>query len=45
MLKDNANQLIEAQSKNADFEDKLMQTENHLVNAKASWASSEHERE
>ena len=36
---------MEAQSKAADLEDKLLQTEQLLINAKASWAESEHERE
>ena len=36
---------MESQSKVADLEDKLLQTEQHLINAKASWAESEHEKE
>jgi len=29
----------------ADLEEKLLQTESMLINAKASWAESEHDRE
>ena len=29
----------------ADLEDRLIQTETQLINAKASWADSEHEKE
>lgn len=36
---------MEAQSKAADLEDRLLQTETQLVNVKASWAESEHEKE
>ena len=37
--------MVETQSKVADLEDKLLQTEQHLINVKASWAEAEHEKE
>ena len=36
---------MESQSKVADLEERLIQTEQHLINAKASWAEAEHEKE
>ena len=36
---------METQSKLADQEDRLIQTETQLINAKASWAEAEHEKE
>ena len=45
VLRQNGQELVEAQSRVADSEEKLIQTESLLVNAKASWAQSEHERE
>jgi hypothetical protein len=45
VLRQNGQELIEAQSKVADCEERLIQTESLLVNAKASWANSEHEKE
>ena len=36
---------METQSKAADLEEKLIETEQHLINAKSSWAESEHEKE
>ena len=37
--------MVESQSKAADLEERLIQTEMHLINAKSSWAESEHEKE
>lgn len=45
VLRQNGQELIEAQSKVADCEERIIQTESLLVNAKASWAHSEHEKE
>ena len=45
VLRVNGQELVEAQSKVADSEEKLIQTESLLINAKASWADAEHERE
>ena len=45
VLRQNGQELVEAQSKAADLEERLIQTEQHLINAKSSWAESEHEKE
>ena len=45
MMKENAKELIETQSQVADFEERIMITEQQLISAKACWANSEHERE
>ena len=45
VLRPNGQELVEAQSKAADLEERLIQTEQHLINAKSSWAESEHEKE
>lgn len=45
VLRQNGQELVESQSKAADLEERLIQTEGHLINAKASWAEAEHERE
>ena len=45
VLRNNGQELVETQSKVADLEDRLIQTETQLINAKASWADSEHEKE
>ena len=45
VLRQNGQELVETQSKVADLEDRLIQTETQLINAKASWANSEHEKE
>lgn len=37
--------MVESQSKAADLEERLIQTEGHLINAKGSWAQAEHEKE
>ncbi|CDW77239.1 UNKNOWN [Stylonychia lemnae] len=44
MMKENAKELIDIQSQVANFEEKLMTTEQQLIQAKASWAESEHEK-
>jgi hypothetical protein len=36
---------VEAQSARADYEEKLIQCESRLINTKAAWAQSEHEKE
>lgn len=45
MQRENAKELIETESKVADFEERLLITEQQLINAKACWANAEHERE
>lgn len=45
VLRQNGQELVETQSKAADLEDRLTQTENMLISVKASWAEAEHERE
>ena len=45
ILRQNGQELVDAQSQVADLEEKLLQTESMLINAKASWAEAEHERE
>ena len=45
VLRQNGQELVETQSKAADLEEKLVQTENMLISVKASWAEAEHERE
>ena len=37
--------MVEAQSKAADLDEKLLLTEQHLINAKSSWAEASHEKE
>lgn len=45
VLRQNGQELVEAQSKVADLDDRLIQTETQLINIKANWADSEHEKE
>lgn len=45
VLRQNGQELVESQSRVADCEERLIQTESLLVNAKANWAESEHEKE
>ena len=45
VLRQSGEELVEAQSKAADLDEKLVQTEQQLINAKSSWAESEHEKE
>ena len=45
MMKESAKELIDIQSQLADLDEKLMTTEQQLIQVKASWANSEHERE
>jgi len=45
VLRQNGLDLVEAQSRAADLDEKLMLTEQQLINAKSSWAESEHEKE
>lgn len=37
-------ELVEAQSKTAELEERLVHTETSLVNTKAHWAQAEHEK-
>lgn len=45
MLKESSKELIDLQSQHADFEERLISTEQLLIQAKASWAQSELEKE
>ncbi len=45
MMKESAKELIDIQSQYADLEERLTSMEQQLIQAKASWANSEHERE
>eukprot|EP00347_Sterkiella_histriomuscorum_P023912 403332956 len=44
MMKENAKDSIDLQSQVANLEEKLMMTEQQLIQVKASWAESEHEK-
>ena len=44
-MKESAKELIDIQSQYADLEERLTSTEQKLIQAKACWANSEHERE
>ena len=45
MLRKTGLELVEAQSRAADFEERLIATEAKLINCKAQWANSEHSYE